>query len=420
MEGFDKIDLETVSPRSTEHAIISNRHSPKANLSLSKKSLIIVGAIAIALFIFGLILVSPVQKTYSDAKATFAQVKITVDALKKQNIELASSELDKTKKSLIQTQKSLDAMGYLKFIPVVNIYYADIRHLAKAGFYGLDAARVLVDSVKPYADVLGLKGQGSFVGGTASQRIQTAVTTMGKITPHIDDIVVQMEGARKEIDAVDPNRYPSFFGGEKIRKGLTQIKHLVLFQNDKELRPTGGFITAYAVFRIDKGIIHVDRSGDIYALDNGIFGKPKAPAPILKYLPKVPLLNLRDSNLSPDFITSMDSFNTLYEKASEYVDVDGIIALDTNVLVSTIKILDDEVYAGGVKFTSKTDLRCDCPQVIYELERLISTPKSVDLKVTTLAAVQAQRKDLIGVLLYAIMDKALRSSPKLYWGPLFQ
>ncbi|OGH42527.1 MAG: hypothetical protein A3H79_01895 [Candidatus Levybacteria bacterium RIFCSPLOWO2_02_FULL_36_8b] len=451
MEGFDKIDLETVSPRSTEHAIISNRHSPKANLSLSKKSLIIVGAIAIALFIFGLILVSPVQKTYSDAKATFAQVKITVDALKKQNIELASSELDKTKKSLIQTQKSLDAMGYLKFIPVVNIYYADIRHLAKAGFYGLDAARVLVDSVKPYADVLGLKGQGSFVGGTASQRIQTAVTTMGKITPHIDDIVVQMEGARKEIDAVDPNRYPSFFGGEKIRKGLTQIKqlvdqgvafasdarplikilpsllgdpkekkYLVLFQNDKELRPTGGFITAYAVFRIDKGIIHVDRSGDIYALDNGIFGKPKAPAPILKYLPKVPLLNLRDSNLSPDFITSMDSFNTLYEKASEYVDVDGIIALDTNVLVSTIKILDDEVYAGGVKFTSKTDLRCDCPQVIYELERLISTPKSVDLKVTTLAAVQAQRKDLIGVLLYAIMDKALRSSPKLYWGPLFQ
>src|SRR3990167_11227130 len=260
-----------------------------------------------------------------------------------------------------------------------------------------------------------------------------------------------MSLAKEELDYVDTSRYPSAFGGKKIKKELEQVKtltaegvkfvnearplikilpsllgepkekkYLVLFQNDKELRPTGGFITAYAVFRIDKGIIHVDRSGDIYALDNGIFGKPKAPAPILKYLPKVPLLNLRDSNLSPDFITSMDSFNTLYEKASEYVDVDGIIALDTNVLVSTIKILDDEVYAGGVKFTSKTDLRCDCPQVIYELERLISTPKSVDLKVTTLAAVQAQRKDLIGVLLYAIMDKALRSSPKLYWGPLFQ
>ena len=116
----------------------------------------------------------------------------------------------------------------------------------------------------------------------------------------------------------------------------------------------------------------------------------------------------------------MKVFNSLYDKAAGKVAVDGIIALDTSVLVSTIRILDDEVYAGGVRFTSKVDSRCDCPQVIYELERLVSTPKSVDLKVTTLAAVQAQRKDLIGVLLYAIMDKALKSSPKLYWGPLFQ
>ena len=274
---------------------------------------------------------------------------------------------------------------------------------------------------------------------------------MGKIAPHIDDIAVQMEGAKKEIDAVDPNHYPAFFGGEKIRNGLFQSKqlidqgvgfvsdarplikilpsllgdpkekkYLILFQNDKELRPTGGFITGYAIFRIVSGVIHVDSANDIYSLDAGIYGKQTAPAPILKYLANVPVLNLRDSNLSPDFITSMETFNSLYKKAAGYVPVDGIIALDTNVLVSTIKILDDEVYADGIRFTSKTDPRCDCPQVIYELESLISTPKSVDLKVTTLRAVQSQRKDIIGTLLYAIMDKALKSSPKLYWGPLFQ
>ncbi len=450
MEGFNKIDLETAPSERTNPVIINNR--PKIKIRrLKKKSLIILGVVVAIILVFGLILIAPAQKAYSDAKATFAQVKVTVDALKKQNIALASTELDKTKESLVKTQKSLDAMGYLKFIPIAGMYYADSQHLTKAGFYGLSAARVLIDSIKPYADILGLKGQGSFVGGTASQRIETAVKTMGKITPHIDDIAKHVEGARKEIDAVDPNHYPPFFGGGKIRNGLSQLKllvdqgvtfvhdarplikilptllgdpkerkYLVIFQNDKELRPTGGFMTAYAVFRIDKGIIHVDRSDDIYTLDNGISGKPKAPAPILKYLPNVPVLNLRDSNLSPDFITSMDTFNTLYKKASGYTEVDGIIALDTSVLVSTIKILDDEVYAGGVKFTSKEDPRCDCPQVIYELERLISTPKSVDLKVTTLAAVQAQRKDLIGVLLYAIMEKALKSSPKLYWGPLFQ
>ncbi len=436
MEGFNKIDLDSVKKK--------KRRFPK-------KILIILAALAILGVVFGLILIPQVLKTYKDAKSTFNQVKITVDALKKQNIELASRELDNTRIRLTQTQKDIDSMGYLKFVPLLNIYYNDSQHLVLAGFHGLSAARVLIDSIEPYVDVLGLKGKGNFVSGTASQRIETAVTTMGKITPHIDDIVKYLKLAKKEIDYVDPNHYPSIFGGDKIKKGLTQIKqltdqgvtlisdarplikilpslmgdpkekrYLVLFQNDKELRPTGGFITAYAIFRIDKGVIHIDRSDDIYALDNTIFGKPTAPPPILKYLPKVTLLNLRDSNLSADFIESMKTFNSLYSKSQSKVAVDGIIALDTSVLVSTIKILDDEVYAGGIKFTSKDDPRCSCPQVIYELERLISTPKSVDLKVTTLAAVQAQRKDLIGVLLYAILEKALKSSPKLYWGPLFQ
>ncbi|OGH24810.1 MAG: hypothetical protein A3B47_00175 [Candidatus Levybacteria bacterium RIFCSPLOWO2_01_FULL_39_24] len=451
MEGFNKIDLETVPSQPAEPRIIDNRPKPKAKINFLKKSLIALGVILAVLFISGLILIAPLQKVYSDAKSTFKQVKIAVDALKKQNITLTSEELNKTKESLTQTQKSLDEISYFKFIPLASAYYNDAQHLIKAGFYGLSAARVLVDSITPYADILGLKGQGSFVGGTASQRIQTAVTTMGKIAPHIDDIAVQMEGAKKEIDAVDPNHYPAFFGGEKIRNGLFQSKqlidqgvgfvsdarplikilpsllgdpkekkYLILFQNDKELRPTGGFITGYAIFRIVSGVIHVDSANDIYSLDAGIYGKQTAPAPILKYLANVPVLNLRDSNLSPDFITSMETFNSLYKKAAGYVPVDGIIALDTNVLVSTIKILDDEVYADGIRFTSKTDPRCDCPQVIYELESLISTPKSVDLKVTTLRAVQSQRKDIIGTLLYAIMDKALKSSPKLYWGPLFQ
>lgn len=454
MEGFRRIDL---SAPSQPTGFVTNdrsrlRNRTKTKMSAFKKKLLIgLGVAVVLLFVFGIILISPVKKVYSDSQATFAQVKVMVDVLKKQDIVQASAELDKTKKKLAQTQKSLDAIGFFKYIPIINIYYADAQHLTKAGAYGLSAGRVFIDSVEPYSDVLGLKGKSNFVSGTASQRIQTAVTTMGKITPHIDDIAVQMEGAKKEIDAVNPNHYPALFGGEKIRNGLSQArqlvdqgvafvtdarplikllpnllgdpkekKYLVIFQNDKELRPTGGFMTAYAIFKIEKGVMRVDSSSDIYNLDAGIPNKPVAPAPILKYLANVRVLNLRDSNLSPDFITSMNTFNTLYKKASGYEAVDGIIALDTNVLVSIIKILDDEVYAGGIRFTSKVDPRCDCPQVIYELERLISTPKSVDLKVTTLAAVQAQRKDLIGTLLYAIMDKALKSSPKLYWGPLFQ
>jgi len=458
MEGFEKIDLGSdikdempqTSKVSSSRRINGQKRNPLGFLR-GKNWIKISVIVVILMLICGFTIVLPAQKTLTSAKKTQKQAQITLDALKKQNIELASTELDKTKQDLSKTQSDLKALSYLKFIPFLSGYYNDADHLVNAGFDGLGAARVLIDSVEPYADILGLKGQGSFVGGTAEQRIETAVKTMGKVTPHIDDISKYITHAKTEVDKVNPNHYPSFLGLSKIQKSLITLrkttdsaadfiedakplikilpnllgepdekKYLILFQNDKELRPTGGFITAYAIFRIDRGVIHVDRSDNIYNLDSTVPNKPKAPPPIRKYLPKVPVFNLRDTNLSPDFIESMKTFNSLYDKARGKVEVDGIIALDTSVLVSTIKILDDRVSAAGITFTSKTDKRCDCPQVIYELERSISTPLSLDLRVSDLEAIQAGRKAIIGDLLYAILAKALKSSPKIYWGPLFQ
>lgn len=443
MEELRKIDLDA-----TAHNNTASKQDPLPvkqimPSSKNKKKIILTGAAILALLLIVSIIVAiPAQKTYFSALKTYKQAKTAWEAVKKQNVELAGKEIVTTQKDLEETQESLKGLSFLRFIPLINAYYNDAEHLTNAGKHGLTAASILIDAVKPYADVLGLKGGGSFVMGSAEQRIQTAILTMGKITPRIDDIAKSMVLVKQEIDAVDPNHYPSFFGGEKIKKQLIQLreatdqsvtlvqdarplikvlpsllgeskerKYLVLFQNDKEIRPTGGFMTAYAVFRIDKGIIHVDKSDDIYSLDNAISGKPKAPDVLVKYLPRTTALNIRDSNLSPDFVESMKTFNSLYEKASGKTTVDGIIALDTNVLVNTIKILDDKIEAAGITFTTKNDKRCDCPQVIYELEDNITRP---------VAEERTGRKDLLGVLLFSIMERALQSSPKLYWGPLFQ
>jgi len=465
MEGFEKIDLSSEVkdeiPRSSgmpQASKVSSsrrvRNGQKRNplgFFRGKNSIKILVIVIVLILVSGFIIVLPAQKTISSAKKTQKQAQVTLNALKKQNIELASTELDKTKQNLLETQNNLKALSYLKFIPLLSGYYNDTEHLVNVGFDGLGAARVLIDSVKPYADILGLKGQGSFVGGTAEKRIETAVKTMGKVTPHIDDISKYLIDAKTQVDEISSSRYPSFLGFGKIQKSLITLKttidnaanftenakplirilpnllgepqekkYLILFQNDKEIRPTGGFITAYAIFRIDKGTIHVDKSDNIYNLDATVPNKPKAPDPIRKYLPNVTVFNLRDTNLSPDFIESMKTFNSFYDKASGKVKVDGIIALDTNVLVSTIKILDDRVDAAGTTFTTKKDARCDCPQVIYQLESNISTPLSLDLRISDLESIQAGRKAIIGDLLYAILAKALKSSPKLYWGPLFQ
>jgi hypothetical protein len=415
----------------------------KNRFSMSPKSMKIIGGIVVFLVIAGIFTGTQAYAVYKSAIVTYKQAKLFANAMKVQDIELASTELVKTKADLTDTQKKLGHMFYLHFIPVANFYYNDATHMMNAGSAGLDSAGIAVDALKPYADVLGLKGGGSFAGGSAEDRIRTAVLTMGKITPRIDDIAKSLDIVQKEIDQVNPAHYPKLIFGSKISSSITQAKeltdagatfvhnarplvkvlpellgekedkkYLIIFQNNAELRPTGGFITAYAIFRISKGNITVDRSDDIYSLDASI-PKGPAPRPIVQYLPKVYTFNLRDSNLSPDYIESMKTFYEMYQKSSQKVPVDGIIALDTSVLVSTVKILDNHIEAGGLTFNTDPDPRCwnKCPQIIYQLEDSISRPVNY---------IKSDRKGLLGELLYAIMKKALQSSPKVYWGPLVQ
>jgi hypothetical protein len=445
MDGLSKIDFNlekqpdiiVTSPK----PLASKRSINFKNIFKSKKMLIVLAVILVLVLfsIFGVYL--PATKVYKSAKVTYADAQSVAWAIKQQNVTLASDQLVKTKADLTQTQSDLHTMAYLQFIPIANWYYGDADHLLNAGTHGLNAATLLVDSIAPYADLLGLKGQGSFVGGTAQQRIETAVKTIGKITPKIDDIANELAQVRTEIDKVDPNHYPAISTGKKVRDTLDSLKsitdqsvalitsarpliktlpavlgepnekkYLILFQNDKELRPTGGFITAYAIFRLDSGVVHVDASSDIYSLDATIANKPTAPAAILKYFPTVPLFNLRDNNLSPDFKVSMDSFYKMYQTAGGATKVDGIIAVDTHALVSAMNILGD-ISTDGTTFTTKNDPRCNCPNVIYQMEVFADQPAQI---------VKENRKGVIGDLMYAIMSKAFSSSPKLYWGPLFQ
>lgn len=439
--GFNKIDVsQQLQRRSAASPTQPQMRNRKFISFKSKKAKIIAAVVLFFVLIFGYIGVNSLI-FLSDAQKAYKQSKTAYDAIKKQNIALAKQELIKTQKSVTVLKKDLVPIGFVGYIPLVGGYYNDAYNLVDASEHGVNAALITVDSLIPYADVLGLKGEKSFTQGSAEDRIRLAVQTMGKVVPKIDEIEKEMTAAQVNINKVNPNRYPSIGPLKKVHDQLVTLKnvvnggvvavqegkplikllpellgekdekrYLVLFQNDKELRPTGGFMTFYSIFRVDKGIIKVDKAGDIYTLDDSLRSHAKAPPIIAKYLPKVSTFNIRDSNLSPDFVESMKTFNKMYETSSDKVKIDGIIALDTQFLVSVLNILG-EVEAGGLKFNAENDKRCNCPQVVYTLENEITRPVNY---------VKSNRKGLLADLLYATMQKALSSSPRLYWGNLTQ
>ena len=89
--------------------------------------------------------------------------------------------------------------------------------------------------------------------------------------------------------------------------------YLVLFLNNTEIRPGGGFIGSYAVVRINSGRVSILETNGSENLD---WDAPDdfnvaSPAPLKTYL-KQPRWFFRDANWSPDFPTSARYTHWLY------------------------------------------------------------------------------------------------------------
>lgn len=400
----------------------------------------------IVLLVLGLFSYFSVYAPYLKIKAKGLEVLASAtqmkDALKSNNIDEVKAKITDVQNKYQVFILEAKQVYWLANIPFLGSYVKDFKAGVSAGESIIKAGVTSVDTVSPYADLIGFrKGGATFIEKSADDRLQTAVLTLDKMLVKIDDIAIDIDSARKNLDSIDETKYPEKIGNTEIRSMIKDAKdqfdsvaslfvdakpllkkipnilgsenemtYLFLFQNDKELRPTGGFLTAYAIFTVRNGKFTVVKSSDIYTLDASIANHPVAPKEILTYHKGVSQFVIRDSNLSPDLVKSLELFNSLYSQSSLRVNYDGIFVIDTNVLVDTLTVLGD-TEVDGVVFSSRPDKRCnDCPQVIYELLDNIDRP---------VGYVKENRKGILGDMLHILMQKALGFSPSKYWGKLF-
>lgn len=408
-------------------------------------------AITAGLYLFVGVPLQKVQKRADVLKAKAQEMRMV---LTENDIDLLATKTAELRVEFDGLQSDSKALAGLQFIPHVRDYFAALE----AGDSLLAAGSKAIEAIAPIADLLGLKkdaegdAKTNLYALTTEERLATAMLTLDGLMQEIDPIAADIAKAKETIDTIDPNRYPTRIGSTEVRAQIQNAKdqfdgayrlvvnaqpflkqlpiilgnekkmrYLIIFQNDKERRATGGFWTGTTELTLEKGKFEFAGVTNIYDIDAGI--RPaKAPDPIARYFKGVDVWHLRDTNISPDLVESVKNFQSLYKTYGAAVEYDGIFFIDTTVLVDLINIFGEEVkkdneligyarYVEGIKFSTETDPRCECPQVIYTLLESIGTQ---------VGYARGDRKAILGSLLKDLMNFAIGASPSKYWGRVTQ
>jgi hypothetical protein len=114
----------------------------------------------------------------------------------------------------------------------------------------------------------------------------------------------------------------NFVGSDMLKR------YVFIFQNNQEIRATGGFIGSFGMMDIDRGVVKSLDIKEIYNPDGQLSKKILAPAPLQELTTR---WYLRDSNWFADFPTSAKKITSFYEQTGGATP-DGVISLTPTVI----------------------------------------------------------------------------------------
>jgi len=131
-------------------------------------------------------------------------------------------------------------------------------------------------------------------------------------------------------------RYASFTGFP-----FGTRNYIVLFQNNYELRPTGGFISTYGVVKFSHGLYAGLDFYDVYgAIDDHEYIEPPLVLSTLLENEDYAGHTFRDANFDPDFRLSKDDLIEFYSITNPDTRIDGAVAMDFSFLETLVGIYE--------------------------------------------------------------------------------
>lgn len=191
---------------------------------------------------------------------------------------------------------------------------------------------------------------------SVTDRLGTLAAALAEAVPHLEEASIRLDAV--PLRAV-PEAHRAAFEGVRtelrfVREDLRRLvesapllqrllgaggkrRYLVVFQNSRELRPTGGFIGSFALMDVKDGAVERLEipAGGPYDLRAGLMRRVAAPE-------QLRLVNARwefqDANWFADFPTSASSLIWFYEQSGGPT-VDGVVAVTSDLMVDLLRAL---------------------------------------------------------------------------------
>lgn len=266
--------------------------------------------------------------------------------------------LEAGKRIMEDAQKQVEGVRVLRIIPWVGTQVRGADGLLTAGVYSIDG----IDRVFVWAQDIPFKTQGETVVSVDPEKSKKAFSRLlefPSLVIMVDNLFVQ---AIDTLDAIPETGVVNEIADSKktlrsqialVEKTLSQYvplaqtlphvsgisddkTYLWILMNNDELRPTGGYISAYAYTHFSNGVLQefiVDNSRN---LDKGITAtSKKAPRAIQQYDTEHGLGTswlFHDTTWSPDYSTAVQDMIALFTEQSkkqgrELKKIDGVVAI---------------------------------------------------------------------------------------------
>ncbi len=200
----------------------------------------------------------------------------------------------------------------------------------------------------------------------------------------------------------------NFLGHQRAKK------YLVIFQNNSELRATGGFIGSYGVFDVDKGSFKKIFIDNVYNPDGQLQEYIVPPEPIQKISAN---WSMHDANWFADFPTSAQKVASFYEKTGGET-VDGVIALTPQVVENLLRFTGQiDLPAYNLRISADNFVAEVQNKVEGDFDKTENKPKKIlaDLAPLLFQKMSAKATDDPLALLQVLLQSLERQEALLYF-----